>query len=143
VIRLATPDDIERLVELRLAFLAEVGRTVDDALEDALTAYLNRAIPAGDCVFWVYEAGEQIVGMGAMSIYERMMWNGVGREGYVLSMYTLPGHRGEGIGAAIVEEMQRFAAAEGLKLCLIALDEARPIYERAGFTGDVRYMRWS
>ncbi len=142
MIRRATPVDIERVVDLRLAFLEEVGRPTDDELRRTISDYLRRAIPAGDCVFWVAEIEGSIQAIGAMCIYERMMWNGVGREGYVLSMYTVPELRGRGIGAEIVAEMTRFAADEGLKLCLIAIDEARPIYERAGFEGDHRYMRW-
>jgi GNAT superfamily N-acetyltransferase len=141
-IRLATVEDLERLVDLRCEFLVSVGREVDDALRQKLEAYLRRAVPAGDCIFWVAESAEGIVSTGAMSIYERMAWSGVTREGYVLSMYTVPRWRNRGIGAAIVADMQRFARDEGLQLCLIALDEARPIYERAGFLNDPRYMRW-
>jgi GNAT superfamily N-acetyltransferase len=142
-IRTATLDDLDRLVELRCEFLTSVGREVDDATRQKLRAYLRRAIPAGDCVFWVAESREgEIVATGAMSVYERMAWSGVTREGYVLSMYTVPVWRNRGIGAAIVADMQRFARDEGLQLCLIALDDARPIYERAGFTDDRRYMRW-
>jgi GNAT superfamily N-acetyltransferase len=141
-VRLATVDDLERLVDLRCEFLVSVGREVDDALREKLTAYLKRAVPAGDCMFWVAESAEGIVSTGAMSIYERMAWSGVTREGYVLSMYTVPRWRSRGIGAAIVADMQLFARDEGLQLCLIALDEARPIYERAGFRNDPRYMRW-
>ena len=142
-IRKATVGDLDRLVELRCEFLTSVGREVDETLRRKLETYLARAIPAGECAFWVAEsAADEIVSTGAMSIYERMAWSGVTREGYVLSMYTVPGWRNRGIGAAIVADMQRFARDERLQLCLIALDEARPIYERAGFTNDPRYMRW-
>jgi GNAT superfamily N-acetyltransferase len=142
-IRTATTRDVPRIVDLRLAFLEEVGRPVDDDLRRAIGDYLARAIPSGDCVFWVVETGDEgIVAIGAMCIYERMMWNGVGREGYVLSMYTEPHWRGRGIAAEIIEHMQTFAREERLKLCLISVDEARPVYERAGFEADHRYMRW-
>lgn len=141
-IRRATPDDVARVAELRMAFLAEVGRPTDDELRASVAAYLDQAIPAGDCVVWLAQAGEDVVAIGAMSVYERMAWSGVVREGYVLSMYTVPDRRGTGIGAAILDEMQTFARSEGLRLCLIALDAARPIYERAGFAADPRYMRW-
>jgi GNAT superfamily N-acetyltransferase len=54
----------------------------------------------------------------------------------------VPEWRKRGIGSAIVEAMTAFAREEGLRLALIATDEGRPIYERAGFTNDARYMRW-
>ena len=142
-VRRATVADIDRLVDLRVAFLRDAGRAGDEtSLRDAVREYLERAIPAGDVIVWVVEDSGEIVATGAMTIYERMSWDGVSREGYVLSMYTVPECRRAGIGSAIVDAMLEHARSEGLRLCLIALDEARGIYERAGFEPDPRYLRW-
>ncbi len=142
-VRRATVADIPGLVDLRVAFLREV-REVDDetALREAISGYLSRALPADQCVVWVVETDDSVVSMGAMTVYERMMWDGVGREGYVLSMYTVPAHRRTGVASQIVEAMLAYARQEHLRLCLIATDEGRPIYERAGFAPDARYLRW-
>jgi GNAT superfamily N-acetyltransferase len=71
-----------------------------------------------------------------------MSWDGVSKEGYVLNMYTVPEFRKTGIGSAIVDAMLTHARREDMRLCLIALDDARRIYERAGFAPDPRYLRW-
>jgi GNAT superfamily N-acetyltransferase len=99
-------------------------------------------LPAEQCVVWVGEVDGGIVATGAMTVYERMMWDGVGREGYVLSMYTVPEHRRTGIASAIVDAMLAYAKDEDLRLCLIATEQGRPVYERAGFVPDARYLRW-
>lgn len=142
-IRRATVADIPRVVDLRVAFLRDVREVGDEAgLRAAVTEYLSRALPSGQCVVWVADADGEIVATGAMTIYERMMWDGVGREGYVLSMYTVPDRRKQGIATEIVGAMLSYARDKQLRLCLIATDEGRPIYEEAGFTPDSRYLRW-
>lgn len=142
-IRRATAGDIPSIVDLRVAFLRDVREVGDEAsLRKVVTEYLSRALPSEQCVVWVAEAESKIVATGAMTVYERMMWDGVGREGYVLSMYTAPEYRKQGVAGEIVEAMLSFAREENLRLCLIATDEGRPIYERAGFEPDARYLRW-
>lgn len=142
-VRRATVADIDQMVGLRVAFLQEAADVDDsDELRSAITDYLHRALSSGDAVAWVAGDRDDIVAMGVVTIYERMMWSGVGREGYVLSMYTVPRFRKQGIGTKIVEEIATFARKERLKLALIATEDGRPIYERAGFKPDDRYLRW-
>ncbi len=142
-VRRATTEDVDQLVDLRVAFLRDQGRAGGEAeLRQAVSEYLARAIPSEDVVVWVVEKDDRIVGTGAMTIYERMSWDGVSREGYVLSMYTVPEFRKGGIATAIVDAMLAHAREHDLRLCLIAMDQARPIYERAGFARDPRYLRW-
>lgn len=142
-IRRATVADVPRIVDLRVAFLRDVREVGDEAaLREAVTEYLTRVMPSDACVVWVADVDGEIVATGAMTVYERMMWDGVGREGYVLSMYTVPEYRRQGLAREIVDAMLSFAREENLRLCLIATDEGRPIYERAGFRPDARYLRW-
>ena len=142
-IRRATVADIPRVVDLRVAFLRDVREVGNEAgLRATVTEYLSRALPSGQCVVWVADADGEIVATGAMTVYERMMWDGVGREGYVLSMYTVPEYRRQGLAGEIVDAMLSFAREGNLRLCLIATDEGRQIYERAGFRPDARYLRW-
>jgi GNAT superfamily N-acetyltransferase len=143
-LRRATSADAARIAELRLEFLREEAQGVDDddAMLATVTSYLQRTLADGDVAAFVGEVAGTIVATGVVTIYERMMWSGVGREGYVLSMYTQPAHRRQGIGSAIVDAIVGFARSEGLKLAMIATDAGRPLYERAGFTPDNRYLRW-
>jgi len=53
-------------------------------------------------------------------------------------MYTRPLHRGRGIGAAIVGQIERLARAEGIGRLVLETGDRHPaawaVYERAGFT---------
>lgn len=142
-VRPATVEDVATIVDLRVAFLRDVREVGDEsALREVVGDYLTRSLPTGQCVVWVGEIEGTVVATGAMTVYERMMWDGVGREGYILSMYTVPEHRRTGVASAIVDAMLEYARERDLRLCLIATDEGRPIYERAGFAPDPRYLRW-
>ncbi len=142
-LRRAGVDDVDAIVDMRVAFLTEEDHLTDeDALRAAVTPYLERTIATGDVVAWVVEIDGQVVANCVVTIYERMSWSGVSKEGYVLNMYTRSEHRRSGAASAIVDAMLEHARAEDMRLCLISLDAARGIYERAGFGPDPRYLRW-
>jgi putative acetyltransferase len=58
--------------------------------------------------------------------------------GEVKRMYTRPSHRGQKIGALIVERIDALARAEGLARLVLETGDRHPaawtVYERAGFT---------
>ncbi|MGH2758713.1 MAG: GNAT family N-acetyltransferase [Actinomycetota bacterium] len=142
-IRRATVNDISALAELRLAFQLHFRPVTDEtALRTQVGDYLARRLPTEECVAWVAENAGEIVACGVIVLYERMVRDGVGHEGYVQSMFTQPGYRGRGIASAIVERMMEYARERGIDLILMATDDGRPIYERAGFQAADGYMRW-
>lgn len=55
---------------------------------------------------------------------------------HVVDLALLPGHRGQGLGAALLAEVQREAAStsRGVRLHVAAGNPARALYERLGFT---------
>ncbi len=142
-VRRADVTDADSIARLRLAFVREF-RGVDDeeSLRSTVREYLEHALPAGEVAVWLAETDGLAVGTGAVTVYERMMMSGVGREGYVLNMYTVPEWRQKGIGSAIVAAIVDHARSEQMQLALIATDAGRLIYERADFVPDNRYMRW-
>jgi GNAT superfamily N-acetyltransferase len=143
-VRRATLADLETLVDLRVAFVRELS-TVDDEdmLRSKVAAYLARTIPSEGFLVWVVEEDGPIVAMAGMVIYERMMGRGgVGTEGYVLSVYTIPERRKQGHGARVMEALQSYAASKDIRLTLIATDGGRPLYEKLGWKHDDRNYRW-
>jgi putative acetyltransferase len=58
--------------------------------------------------------------------------------GEVKRMYTRPSHRGQKIGALIVERIDALARSEGLERLVLETGDRHPaawtVYERAGFT---------
>lgn len=78
---------------------------------------------------WVAALNEAIV--GTVAAVPR------GEALYVRSMAVLPTARGHGIGALLFEQVERFAAAQGLTLLILSttpfLTRAIRLYERLGF----------
>ena len=139
-IRQATPDDIEVMPDLRVAFFEDIGDITDEkqaaAFREATYRYLNEALPQGKFLAWVAEEDGQIVGTSGLIFFEQAPTppNLIGTEGYVLNMYTLPQWRGRGIARTLLEEIIRYVKNTGIpQLWLYATDEGRPLYEKLGF----------
>src|SRR4051794_2436412 len=116
-IRFATAGDVESLVSLRVAFLAEVSGadTADAALLAALRRYFAAAVPAGEFVAAVAEHDGRVVASSGM-VYHRhppSPGNLAGCEAYVMNMYTLPAWRGRGLATALLARLVDVARAGG------------------------------
>ena len=139
-IRLATLDDLDELVRLRLDFLGEVGSLKAGAdggeLGEAMRDYMARKMPSGAFLAWVAEADGAIVATSGVTIFERPP-NGAnlsGLEAYLSNMYTLPGWRGRGLGTALVETIvAHLKATHVRRIWLHATEQGRPVYAKAGF----------
>jgi GNAT superfamily N-acetyltransferase len=150
-IRQATLNDIETLVTLRLAMMAEVpgrdAKTAEpegvSALAEANRAYMRDAMPAGEFVAYVAESDGAIVATSGLRIYRMAPHNGNirGVGAYVLNMYTVPAWRGRGLASALLERLVEHAREVGAtSVSLRASDAGRPVYERYGFTSDASFM---
>jgi GNAT superfamily N-acetyltransferase len=139
-IRLATPDDVDELVRLRLDFLEEVGNLkagVDGGeLGAAMREYLLRKMPGGEFMAWVAEAGGAVVATSGVTLFERPP-NGAnlaGLEAYLSNMYTLPAWRGRGVGTALVETIvAHLKRTRVRRIWLHSTEQGRPVYAKAGF----------
>ena len=113
------------------------------ALIDALNAHLLALTPPEHCshmtveqmanaattLFVAREAGRARA-IGALRRHEDSV-------GEVKRMYTLPSHRGAGIGGRVLAEVEGLARAEGLARLVLETGDRHPaawrVYERAGF----------
>lgn len=147
VVRRATLDDVDTLVELRFAFVTEFAPDEgdDEAARRTVADYLRRALPSEEFLAWIVEDDGAVVATGGMVVYERMMRSkgaGVGFEGYILNVYTLPDHRRRGHALRMMDALLDCARERGIRLTLLATDDGRPLYEKLGFTHDDRTYRW-
>jgi GNAT superfamily N-acetyltransferase len=144
--RLATPADVDQLVELRRAFLREVdGDDSDsDGLGGALRDYFLAAIPAGEYAGFVAVDAGEIVAVSGM-VYHRYPPSGnnfAGLRGHILNIYTVPGWRKRGIASRLVGLLVDYAREhECQRVTLHAVPMARAIYERLGFVAVETEMR--
>ena len=80
--------------------------------------------------------------MGGLAAKPPSSKNLAGVEGYILNMYTALEWRGRGIARMIVEELTSAALAANARfVSLRASDQGRPMYEKAGFAENPRYLQ--
>jgi GNAT superfamily N-acetyltransferase len=146
VYRLAASDDVNVLVKLRAAFLAEVSgaSSSDPTLLAALTSYFHRALPSDEFVGYLAQMDDQIVATSGL-VYHRhppSPANIQGCEAYVMNVYTLPTWRGRGIATALLRLIIDHARQNNCcRATLHALPQARSIYGKAGFEAIDSEMR--
>ncbi|HEV8361490.1 MAG TPA: GNAT family N-acetyltransferase, partial [Candidatus Thermoplasmatota archaeon] len=141
-VRRATARDLDWLVEHRRKMWVDMGE-LDPATPQARAA---------DRVYrrWaraklrqrhrflglIAERDGRVVGGGCVWVMDTQPnpWNPRGRTPYLLSMYTHPDARGEGVASAIVEAAIAWAKAEGHHVMrLHASRLGRGVYARFGF----------
>ncbi|WP_047244313.1 GNAT family N-acetyltransferase [Chromobacterium subtsugae] len=149
IIRQALPSDLETIVLLRMRLFDDAaalnGVGPDETIRAATIAYFRQALQGGDCVTWVSEEAGQVVAIGSLAVFARPPYpgNAAGRDAYLLNMYTLPDHRGQGHARAIVRSALALAQRRGYgKVWLHATEAGRPLYRQEGFLASADYMEW-
>jgi GNAT superfamily N-acetyltransferase len=140
-IRPATAEDGEALTELRTTLFRELGdQSPPDqwrAFEQMSAASFHHGIERGECFAWLAEpAAARPVASTALLVLPRLPTpkSLAQREGYLLSVYTLPAWRGQGIAAALVTAAVTKARELGLaRIRLHATMPGRGVYSAAGF----------
>lgn len=147
-IRLATADDTETVLHLRLAFIADI-RGVDPAsfppaFVEVTRAYLHDVSALGRIRSWlaVDDAGEAVAVISVLRndsppLPERPL----AHEGYIVNLWVAPHARRQGLARALLDAAMEGGPSWGLRgLYLHATDDGRPLYEQTGFVPDGRWM---
>jgi GNAT superfamily N-acetyltransferase len=144
--RLATAADVESLVSLRAAFLAELTGCdpEDPALLDAMSRYFSATVPTGEFIAHLAVVDGGVVATSGLIVRQNppSAKNLDGREAFGLNVYTLPAWRGRGFATRLLEKT--IAAAREARcgrVVLHAAARAVPIYQRAGFVAVEGEMR--
>ena len=159
IIRQATSDEIERLVDLRMAMFDAMGLLDEENREqvrDDCCAYFEATLPTEVFRVWVAcapDADEGDIKRGASSdeagtcdgepigsiglvihSVPPSPFNRAGKEGYIMNLVTLPAWRRRGIARALLSHVVDVLRAEGVPLATLhASDEGRGLYEDLGF----------
>ena len=138
-IRQATVDEIERLVDLRMAMFDAMGLLDEENRERIRSdchAYFEATLPPEVFRVWIAEIdGEPIASIGLVvhSIPPGPS-NRVGKRGYIMNLVTLSEWRRRGIARALLEHVLDVLRAEGVPIAsLHASRDGRNLYEDLGF----------
>jgi GNAT superfamily N-acetyltransferase len=139
-LRSTTIEDLNTILEHRLAMFCEMGR--DDPhelanLERVSREYFETAIPSGTFHGVLAELDEGgVVGGGGVVI---VPWPGAGKRSrpcrpWILNVYVRAEYRRLGIARAIMEALIQWCESQGFDcVCLHATSSGRPLYEQLGF----------
>ena len=136
---LATQNDIEELVRLRISYMIDVFSSVSDeereGMKKQLPDYFSRKLGT-ELIAFVARDNERIVSVAYLHIIEMpansTLLNGLYAD--VLSVYTEPEYRGKGLCTALMKNLVEYGREIGLgRIDLKATEDGYPIYEKVGF----------
>jgi len=154
-IRLATEADADVIAGQRAAMFRDMGN-IDKAdiapLMRATAAWLRVAMPAGEYVGWMAQAGdapERVIGGAGMQLRaliprHRSRGRGIleGRQGLIVNVFVERAYRRQGVARALTQAALTWGRQAGLaSIVLHASPAGRPLYDTLGFvpTNEMRY----
>lgn len=142
IVEKAGIDDIEELVQLRLAYLREDNGTLsiheEKAIRSGLPFYFQETIGKNLIVFAIRE-DDHIVSCAFLLVVKKPMSPAFlnGETGVVLNVYTCPPYRRKGYARAIMKTL--LDTAKDMNLSPIELrstEDGYSLYKSVGFTDD-------
>ena len=139
--------DVPELARLRWDFsLDELKRgTTFEEFYCQFAAFLQEALLSGQWAFWVVASEYEILATTFVEIVRKVPRPNRlrARWGYVTNVYVVPAERNNGVGAALIHQVQAWAQAQHLEfLILWPSERAIPFYGRAGFVANGEILQW-
>jgi len=138
-VRTASAKDLDLLVRHRRAMweaIADIPTRDLDAADDVYRRWARSKMRSRQFVGFIVDVGDMPIASGCvwlMDVQPRPGWKTTSAA-YLLSMFTEPGHRGEGHATRIVRAAIRWTKVRGVPVVLLhASDFGEPIYRRLGF----------
>ncbi|WJH35345.1 GNAT family N-acetyltransferase [Paenibacillus sp. CC-CFT747] len=140
VIRLADPNDIDALAQMRWDYSVEETGTQGLDREEfhrTCTGFLEKALGSGNWFIWVAEAEGRLVSHMYLQLIHKVPRPGKSPDpyfGYVTNVYTRPDYRSRGLGGQIHQAMERWSKEHEVEFLVLWPSEASgAFYERHGF----------
>lgn len=139
MIRLATWDDRDKLVQMRWDFSEEDNKSGTNFEEFQLIcrAFLVNALSGSNWKIWVAEVDGEIVSHMYLQLIHKVPRPGKSSDpyfGYVTNVYTRPSYRSKGLGTKIHQAMEQWSKEHGVEfLILWPSTNSVDFYERNEF----------
>ncbi len=146
VVRRADRTDVAEVVRQRLAFLSTVRADMavpDPAFVVSTRQFVDDEVAAGRMHSWLAEADGSCVGIVSMLLWSRppRPHDRGTRDAYIVNMYVVPEHQGNGVGRRLLDACLAAADELGIgKFFLHATDDGRPLYESTGFATNANWL---
>ncbi len=146
LIRTATLDDLERLLEFEQA-LIKAERPFDKTIrEDPVSYYdIKQYILDPEAEVLVAEIDGNVVSSGFGLIRTARPYLDHGQYAYLGFMFTMPEYRGRGINRLIIDGLKKWAVRKGLQEVRLSVypknQAAVKAYEKVGFVSHLLEMR--
>jgi GNAT superfamily N-acetyltransferase len=149
MIRLATFNDIDSLVELRIKLLNEANINIINhdwnKYSQVLRSFYYDGISNGRVISYVAEENKNIIAISVMCFYNitPLLNNLDGKMALLSDMYTILEYRKKGLGTSLLNSIMEHAKELGYKkIVLNATDSGRKLYAQYGFkdtNGEMSY----
>ena len=143
-IRIASKDDIDRMMNIRLEMLKVVNDLPEDyEYPDEMINESRDYFLTGDQMTVLALDGEETVGCASMSFIRVMPTfdHPTGRRAHLMNVYTRDEYRRQGIAKKMVKLLIDESWREGVtEISLDATVSGRPLYESMGFTYSTECM---
>ena len=144
LIRIATKEDIESLMSIRLEMLKVVNNLSEDyEYSDELKNESRDYFLNGDHITAIAVDGDIVIGCASMSFFRIMptFSHPTGKRAHLMNVYTRNEYRRQGIAQKMVELLIEKTWEKGAtEISLDATELGRPLYEKIGFTNSSEGM---
>lgn len=138
IIRRATKEDIDKLIENRMKVIFEVSNSQysDESFYDNTCDYIKNHIDKDGFIVWIAVDNDEIISIVMLSIYEILptMFNVSGKTGYILNVWTDENYRRQGLATKLLKNIFADAKKAGVNsIHLKATEQGKFVYEKLGF----------
>jgi len=140
MIRIATINDIDSLVELRIRLLNESNNNIDnydwDKYSKVLKTFYYDELPNGKVIAYLAEENKNIVATSMICFYNitPLLHNLDGKMALLTDMYTISEYRNKGLGMSLLKSIMEHSKKLGYKIIVLnATESGKKLYNKCGF----------